>query len=164
MSQLQSGGQLEGKEVKPILYGTHMHWIDMPPCKICQRENEVWDRTLANMGSHNLAVRITKRESYRLYDRKWPFDMTSKAVPLESVQDTLGYEDEVLAMIEGDEARESFLTRLTPYQRELAEKFEQGYRPRDIAEMKGKENSGSIRWQKHNIKQKAQEYWGEQDG
>lgn len=118
-----------------------------------------WEDLLKKLGAYELERRMSRLESYRTYNRRWPFDSRTTAINLDLVSETVSSDTPSLEeQIIMDQARESYLGTLTDKQVEIAHKLEQGYKPRDIAAQEGLPNSGSTRWQKHAIKQRIQEY------
>lgn len=183
MSEVTLGGQ---ELVTPIAYGNHLHYamfkhnsdgsiakklvngrnipivlVGQPRCEMCEQENQAFDYLQDSMGADYLAKKIMKREQYRLFDRKFPYDSTAKAIPLEDVQDMLGDENTFLEEVIANEAIEAFLAVLTPKQRAVAELLLQGHKPATIAEQWGLKDSNSVRWHKHSVKQRAAVFFAE---
>jgi DNA-binding CsgD family transcriptional regulator len=165
--------------VTPIPCGNHLHWarfkhnedgsiaktlIDgrvmpivlqhMPACPICAAESEAFGELVHKHGSHNLAVRISKREAFRIYDRKYPFDMASKAVSLDAIEESLGYEPEQDEEIDATARISAFVDTLTPRQRFVFERAAEGYRPKDTAALLGKPESTAVRWHLHMVRKR----------
>lgn len=175
--------------VDPVVFGSHLHYViykrnedgsitktmgingrvipvvEWAPriCMTCMAEDKAFDSWVADIGAHAVAKRINRREQYRLYDRKYPYDSTTKATSLESVQDTMGVESDYESMMVADELVAAFKSSLTPLQRWMLGLFEQGYHPRDVAVMRGKSQSKSEseRWHKNSIKKKLIAFYEE---
>lgn len=58
------------------------------------------------------------------------------------------------------EAHDELLQGLTEREQQVAIWAEQGYKPRDMAEMRGKSTSNADRWIKHSVKSKMGERLG----
>lgn len=120
-----------------------------------EEENVIFMRMLKKYGAIELERMMAKRIPYKHYYRRWPFDGKVMPADIEKVQDFLpsvGPSPEETMVME--QAAKEYMDRLTPKEQGVAQKLVEGYKPRDIARMEGKKNSGSIRWLKHNIKTK----------
>lgn len=123
-------------------------------CEGAEKRRNLWYLILSRLGSEELDRRIQKREQARLYNRKYPFDSTTTKVSEEVLEwqaDNKPSPDELVMM---GQARDDYLAKLTPSQQDIALLLEQGYKPKEIAAMRGDKNSGAVRWQKHNIKER----------
>lgn len=127
----------------------------------CSRAEKIrtnFAQLVKEKGSYWLARKIMRMESYRKYDRKYPYDSTTKAKPIDELYDVADGSPDPLEMVLMQEAQEEYLAQLTPAQQEAAKLYVQGYKPRDIAQMQGRNNSGAERWQKHNMKERLLNY------
>lgn len=143
-----------------IIDNVHQYHVCQHPS--CKHTRE-YERILKKQGIHETSRKLMKRESYRLYDRKYPFDSTAKAIPLENIEDIIGTENMYMDEIVGDQAVAEFRETLTPGQQVIMDLLHQGYAPKDIAALQGKKDSGGIRWQKHAIKQRMELFYNGQN-
>lgn len=154
---------MESAVSKPAEGEKHLFIDEIHQYHVCQHEscklNRDFDRLLKKYGGYELNRKISRRELYRLYDRRWPYDSTTKAIDLEEVKDTLGESDGSFDQLVASEAVEAFKTLLTPRQLEVLEHSLTGLKPREIAELHGDIESGKWRWHKHIVKKKAQEWF-----
>ena len=116
--------------------------------------NKAWMHLLGVLGAYQLQAKIYKLASWRKYASKYPYDDTQKARDIETAYELSAPEpgpDELVIMAE---ARDEYLVQLTPSQQDIARLTEQGYKPRDIAKLYGLDDSGSIRWQLWQMRQR----------
>lgn len=141
----------------------HKHLFNICPHKTCAMSRK-WLFILERDGSYETERRIQRRPLWRAYDSRWPYDSGTKAGDLDAAFDLSDGSPDPLERIIMDEGRAEYLSRLTPSQEDIAKLLEQGHKPRDIAKLYGREDSGSIRWQKHAIRQRFEDYKKEGDG
>lgn len=122
-----------------------------------EEENKIFLGLIAKHGAVILEERMRKLDSYRTYYRRWPFDGKKVPLDLELVQDFLEDKkprpDEQMIM---DQARDEWLEGLTEKQLEVVLETERGNKPRDIAKIQGKDDSGSIRYLLHSARKKME--------
>lgn len=147
----------------------HLFIDEIHQYHVCQhtscRGNRAFEKLVRDKGAYYVAQRIMRREAYRKYDSKYPFDSTAKAIPLDEVQDTLGQESNFLRDIIADEMVYEFMETLSPLQQYILQKLLDGYAPKDIAQMRGKDPSKSEaeRWHKNNIKNRLSQWREERE-
>jgi len=116
------------------------------------RENEEWDKLLAELGAEVLEDKLQRLENVKHYYRKYPYDGYASRVGLEYVD--LVMPDNPLGEIISKEAHDELLVGLTERERWVAERAEEGYKPMDMALMRGVTTSNADRWIKHSVKGK----------
>jgi hypothetical protein len=119
---------------------------------IQERENQAFEKVVERYGLYGTELKLQKMESCRNYYRRWPYDAWSKRVPEEHI-DIVDLNSPLERMI-ADESREELLAGLTERELWVAQRSEEGYKPRDMAELRGKTTSNADRWIKHSVKQK----------
>lgn len=119
-----------------------------------EQENCIFEELLREYGAYELERRIQRRELARVYNRRWPYDQTTSKLPEEVLEWQADDIPNVKHVIESEEARTELFNKLTPAQQEIAVMLEQGYKPKDIAQERGDNGSGAVRWQKHNMKER----------
>jgi len=120
-----------------------------------------WDALLKRIGAYALADKIRRRELYRLFDRKYPYDSTGKAVSVDVLEYLPDQSPDPLEQLIMRESTEAYLRQLTPAQQVDVKLYMDGYKPRDLAKSRGKDKSNAERWQKHNAKERIARYMQE---
>jgi hypothetical protein len=118
-------------------------------------ENVIFLELLETYGAYKLEEKIQRREITRKYYRRWPYDGYSKRVGMDTVDLTMPTEP--LSELLSSEARDELLQNLTPRELEVALWAEAGFKPKDMASMRGSVTSNADRWMKHQVKQKMGE-------
>jgi DNA-directed RNA polymerase specialized sigma24 family protein len=114
--------------------------------------NSAWDNLLEKYTPVELERRMSKMESYRKYYKSNPYDGTTSFLSLDEA-DGIEYGDNLLAGIMSDEAIDNLMSGLTEKQRVVVELSVQGYKPKEIAALKG-QTSNNWRWHKSAAKKK----------
>lgn len=131
------------------------HFIAGEHICIKAEDTRTWFANLLQaVGSYELERRIKKLKTYKLYDRKYPYDVATKAMSIEFAYDLSTNEPDPLSVLIDQEAFQERMERLTDTQKKHAELYMEGYKPRDIAAMEGRETSNAVRWQRHNMKER----------
>lgn len=117
-----------------------------------ERENQAFDDLLRTYGAEVLEDKLQRLENVKHYYRKWPFDGYASRVGLEYVD--LVMPGNPLGEIISKEAHDELLVGLTERERWVAERAEEGYKPMDMAIMRGVTTSNADRWIKHSVKGK----------
>lgn len=131
-------------------------------CSVAERTRESFMRLLNRLGDTELERKMRKRELYRNYYRRYPYDGKKPVIDIEELAPYLAGEapsmQETMVM---RQTTDEYLSRLTDLQRDVVEMTDEGYKPREIAEQQGRDNSGSIRWHKNAAKKKLIELYDE---
>lgn len=121
--------------------------------------NKAFEAIVRRDGAYVVEERMHKLDSYRKFNRKYPYDAKKKLVDLEKVADFLPdlgpSQEEQMIM---SQAAGEYLAKLTPKQRRVVELRDEGYKPQEMAHMEGREESGRERWHLHTAKQKLIDY------
>lgn len=143
-------------DVKPFLYGSHLHYLDMPPCTVCDAENDAFMALMKQHGAEVLEQRVQRMQLTREYNQHWPYDQWSHVNTLEGAYVERGTSvfsgredisaEEALA---DREAVDEWLAELPDTQKHIMKRTAQGYKPREIAAQLGHENSAMVRLNKH---------------
>ena len=115
-------------------------------------ENNVWDNMLKKYGSIVMATKISKLESSRKYYKAYPLDHCEYTLPIEYAED-VPIDDNPFDYVVGNEAIAAMLVNLTAKERIVVDLSAQGYKPKEIAELKG-QASINWRWHKNAAKKK----------
>lgn len=127
-------------------------------CGICGAENDAFLELQRMMGSEPLEERMHSLISYRAYNQRWPFDAREKVLSVEAVfeeradgnsSEPADSTKSVLERLMDEEATDTILSVLTDEQRLVIERTVQGYKPREIAELKGDKSSDRVRQDKY---------------
>lgn len=118
-----------------------------------------FEALVKDRGAYYVEERMHKLDSYRRYHRKWPYDAKKKLVDITDVQEYLPDRkpslEEALIMTQTTDA---YLKTLTPKQKRVVELRDKGYKPQEMANMEGREESGRERWHLHQAKQRLIEF------
>lgn len=125
------------------------------PSKVTQeQENKIFARLVKKYGAYVLEEKIQRLDSARRYYRRYPFDAWQKRASMEAID--IKHPSNPLKELIADETRNEFLEGLTDRERWVAEKAEEGYKPGDMAVMRGKASSGADRWIKWSVRRKME--------
>lgn len=122
-----------------------------------EQYRRAFEKILKRDGAYETERRIHRRKLWREYDSRYPYDSTTKAKDIEFAYDLSDDQPAPLDKIIAQESRDAYMALLTPMQRDVAIELEKGLKPRDIAALQGKDDSGSIRWLKNAAKKRLQE-------
>lgn len=131
-----------------------LYLIPGGPCQACEAGNMYFMHKL-DKGGLGFEAKVQRLESTRKYYRKYPYDGWQQRTGLDAVD--LVHPSNPLAEIIAKETRAELLSGLTERELWVALRADEGYKPRDMAAMRGKDTSGADRWVKHSVKQKMQE-------
>ncbi len=119
-----------------------------------EQENKRFDGLRRTYGDLALEEKIQKLDSCRKYNRRWPYDNNQKRAGMDTVD--LVHPSDPLGEIIAEESRGELLSGLTDRELWVAARAEEGYKPREMAEMRGKVTSNADRWIKHSVKTKME--------
>lgn len=120
------------------------------------RSNTAFLGLIDQHGAYELERRIQRRDVARKYYRRFPYDAWSSRTGMDSVD--LVHPSDPLAEIIAQQSRLELLDGLTERELWVAERAEEGYKPRDMAALRGKDTSNADRWIKHSVKLKMGEH------
>lgn len=139
-------------------------WVNLSPTtrqKRLERVTEGIDRwkqvvdkyNASKGGMYALERRISKMASFRAYAQRYPLDIKTNAMSLDDLEEA-GLEPQSgepgdLERIIAEEARQELLNGMSPRQRDLALRLEQGFKPKEFYQEYGYKTTGGIRWHRH---------------
>lgn len=124
----------------------------VPSSRSQEQENQIFESLLDKYGAYGLEAKIQKLDTSRKFYRRYPYDAWSKRADMDAID--IVHTSNPLKEIIAEEARNELLGVLTNRERWVATRSEEGYKPRDMAEMRHSATSNADRWIKHNVKHK----------
>lgn len=119
-----------------------------------EQQNKIFDALRKEYGDEILETKLQRLESARKYYRRFPYDGWQKRAGMDAVD--LAAPSNPLKELIANESRDELLDGLTERELWVATMSEQGYKPGDMAFIRGKSSSGADRWIKWNVRRKME--------